>query len=571
MKQQFSDLEVAALRYWEQLDSPISHECIKRAHAGDWEGILRIKVDPNSYSTSNLFLRDNAAICFLKKNPFVRASSAKQRANAALENWQKGEKACYQTNQRLARYLPGVGIPADGLIQHEFFELVRETLWNWLGDPPSDEEVQNMARHGPGTTFSSLVDDPTIADKFSEKATLTDNAVLYLWDLVGTKWGQEIASRYTDSYLDCVQVLRGDRFSTASKDALKDRSIVIGPSINTYFQLGVGTCMKARYKERLGWDLRHAKEIHMRVAQQASVDGSFATLDLSNASDTVSKHLVRVLLGHPVYLKDEPMLLSDRRRHYHDPHRLQKWLSRLESLRTVRTRVYGKWHLLEKFSGMGNGYTFELETIVFAAISSVCLKLKGHAGELGKDLFVFGDDIIVPTDATDLVIKALMFCGFEINKEKSFTSGPFRESCGGDYFLGRPVRGFYLKRGLNAPDDYFNLHNGTKKVFDRCSYGIRAGFADWVLSRLPLHLRKIGGHERFGDSVLHGVRETYKWVDGIRWVRIVKWDRPKVIPWSFFYDNIRLACQIVTLGEYPSGVTARGGTPGINLSWASGS
>lgn len=566
-----SDLEAAAVQYWQHLDSPLAKVCIDKARSGDWEGILKLKLDPNSYVSSNLLLRDTAAVTFLKKNPFVRGSSPKQRASVALENWKKGEAACYHTNQRLARYLPGVGIPADGLVQHEFFELVRETLWNWMGDPPSDGEVQDRARHGPGTTFSSLVADPTVADKLSEKATLTGNAVYHLVDLMGTMWGREIALRYTHSYLDCVDVVRGDRFATAPKDALRDRSIVIGPSINTYFQLGVGGCARHRMKTRLGWDLNVAADVHREMARIASIDGKQSTIDLVNASDSNCKNLVRVLFGHPVYLKRDPWYYSDLSRPHHDPYRLRRWLERFEDLRTTHTRVDGKWHLLEKFSGMGNGYTFELETIVFAAISSVCLKLKGHAGELGKDLFVFGDDIIVPTDASSLVIDALRFCGFETNKEKTFTTGFFRESCGGDFFHGRPVRGFYFKRGLNAPDDYFSLYNGSQKVFDRCSYGIRPGFADWVLRGLPTHLRKIGGHARFGDSVLHGVCPRYKWKDGIRWVQIVKWDRPRVIPWKFFCDDVRLASQLITLGEHPWGISSRGGAPGIELIWVSDS
>lgn len=566
-----SDLEAAAVRYWRHLDSPIAHLCLHKAKVGDWEGILRIKLDPNSYNSSNLLLRDSAAVAFLKKNPFVKGSSPKQRASAARDNWEKGENACYHSNQRLARFLPGVGIPADGLIQHEFFELVRETLWNWMGDPPSDGEVQDRARHGPGTTFSSLVDDPTIADKFSEKATLTGNAIYYLVDLMGTMWGREIALRYTHGYHDCVDVVRGDRFSTAPKDALKDRSIVIGPSINTYFQLGIGGCVRTRMRTRLGWDLNVAAATHREMARIASIDGEQATIDLTNASDSNCKNLVRVLFGHPVHLRSDPWYSSDRARTHHDPDRLRKWLERFEDLRTTHTRVNGKWRLLEKFSGMGNGYTFELETIVFAAISSVCLKLKGHAGVLGKDLYVFGDDIIVPTNASSLVIDALRFCGFETNKEKTFTSGFFRESCGGDFFHGRPVRGFYFKRELNAPDDYFSLHNGTRKVFDRLSYGARPGFCDWVLRGLPTRLRSIGGHERFGDSVLHGVRSRYKWKDGIRWVQIVKWDSPRIIPWKFYFDEVRLASQLCTLGEHPFGLAARGGAPGIELTWVSGS
>jgi hypothetical protein len=64
--------------------------------------------------------------------------------------------------------------------------------------------------------------------------------------------------------------------------------------------------------------------------------------------------------------------------------------------------------------------------------------------ELGN-FGVFGDDIVVLKEAYRETVRLLNLLGFQVNEQKSFSEGPFRESCGGDYFNGHQVRGVYLK------------------------------------------------------------------------------------------------------------------------------
>jgi len=245
----------------------------------------------------------------------------------------------------------------------------------------------------------------------------------------------------------------------------------------------------------------------------------------------------------------------------------------LDDLRSTTT-VFEDGHgvLLEKFSSMGNGYTFELETLLFAAISSTALQMVGGKGVLGDDLYVYGDDIIVPSEHSQSVIAALRFCGFTTNADKTFVAGPFRESCGGDFFCGHPVRGYYMKRDLNEPDVLFAFYNGTRKALldVGCPFGDIHG---WVLPKLPVSLRKIGGSERFGDTVLHGQPAIFKWRSGIRYVRTVKWEEAAVIPWyPFFTDAVRLACRLTGYGD-TRGLTPRGSTSktGGYVVWATDS
>jgi len=578
----FSTLEGVALQFWEHLATPHALSQAIRLRYGMTREVLTSSVTPEMFVDPLEYSRSNAAFTFLKKNPYFEGATEEERVQVAKANWYSGEQRCRSTNERLAKYVPTFGYPPERDVPGVFLQGVCRNFRSMIGERPSDESIQLQARHGPGTTFASLVRDPTAADKFSEKPTITRNAIWHLANLVGTKWGQEIALRYTPpwselgttpanrgGYADCVNVIRGDRFTTAAKDALKHRGIVIGPSINTYFQLGVGRCMRNRLRRNTGWDLDSCADIHREVAQQASLSGDYATIDLRNASDSLCKNLVKILAHDP----DPPITpVKGERTEYR---RLSRdgWLSLLEDLRCTHTYIDDRWIYLEKFSGMGNGYTFELETVAFAAIASECLKLNGHAGVLGLDLFVFGDDIIVPTDAAGLVIAALEFCGFEVNKEKSFVAGPFRESCGGDYFLGHPVRGPYFKRDLDAPDDVFQCHNLVRRysaTLGTMGDSLRTGTCGWLLEKLPVHLRKIGGSERLGDTVLHGVRERYKWKDQIRWVQQVRWERPRVIPWTFYSDDVRLTCRLLGYGS-SIGISSRGSVPSWKMTWVSGS
>jgi hypothetical protein len=52
---------------------------------------------------------------------------------------------------------------------------------------------------------------------------------------------------------------------------------------------------------------------------------------------------------------------------------------------------------------------------------------------------VYGDDIIIPVDYVRTVVPMLETFGFRVNRDKSFWTGKFRESCGRDYYDGDDV------------------------------------------------------------------------------------------------------------------------------------
>jgi hypothetical protein len=109
-------------------------------------------------------------------------------------------------------------------------------------------------------------------------------------------------------------------------------------------------------------------------------------------------------------------------------------------------------------STMGNGFTFPLQTLLFSAVVSAVYEERGipllPVNSKEPNWSVFGDDIVVRSDAFDRVVHILDLFGFRVNAEKSFNKGPFRESCGCDFFKGHMVRGVYLKHLSTAQDTY---------------------------------------------------------------------------------------------------------------------
>jgi hypothetical protein len=175
------------------------------------------------------------------------------------------------------------------------------------------------------------------------------------------------------------------------------------------------------------WD----QTVNQRLARKGSVDGSVATLDLKDASDRVSNVLVHALFdGHP-HLD-----------------------SVVQSSRTTRANVPGHGTIpLTKFASMGSALTFPVEAMVFLIISLLgMVKAREETlsrkviNDLLREIRIYGDDIIVPTDCAPSVIEALETYGLRVNSHKSFLNGKFRESCGGDYYNGTNVTPVRFRR-----------------------------------------------------------------------------------------------------------------------------
>lgn len=164
------------------------------------------------------------------------------------------------------------------------------------------------------------------------------------------------------------------------------------------------------------------------LAQQASVDRKNATMDLKEASDRIRYSVARTIYGNsPVFYY---FLTKARSTH--------SVIKTAKSVRTVQ---------LTKLSGMGSGLTFPILALtIHIAVCTRIAKRHGIPYEEAMSLvYVYGDDLIVPTKYVDCVYYALEAVGLALNASKSFVKGPFRESCGGDYLNGKEVSPLRLK------------------------------------------------------------------------------------------------------------------------------
>jgi hypothetical protein len=498
--------------------------------------ILSIKIDPRSYCTADAYLRDAQALSLFSKRERLPIAGIDRRA-AALTKWWHGEHECYRSNERISKLDSDLSL--SGVAVRDFSSRVRKKISQWIG--PTPPVMDNLhGRFGPGATFSDKGRLTTVPDKMTSTPTLTRDSFWYILPYLQTKWGRNNQENSVG-----LSFVRGNRYQTVPKTSLTDRSIAIEPSINVFYQLAFGSSIRRRLKFSTGWDLTAAADIHRDIARESSISNEFCTIDLSNASDTVCHELVRLLMP-------------------------PAWYEELAALRSPFTYVDGHWVLLEKFSSMGNGFTFELETLIFAALLSTVLEENGAMGALGVDLFVFGDDIIIPTRLAREATAVLKFFGFSLNETKSFVSHePFRESCGGDYFLGSDVRPYYLKKEVNDPLELYPFLNATHRALEKIGVDVHDGFSAWniLLDSIPINLRCFGPDE-LGDNVLRSPPEKwkYKWKDSIRYFRCVN-NKPFFIEWSHWKPSVVLASALYGYGDGLLGVTPRDPPRCYRLTW----
>ncbi len=218
---------------------------------------------------------------------------------------------------------------------------------------------------------------------------------------------------------------------TVPKTQKTPRIIAVEPTYMQYMQQAVRGVLEVALSHDLMANAMvgySSQEPNQLLARKGSLDGSLATLDLSDASDLVSNDLVSYL--------------------FHD------WPAFSLALQSTRSQ-YAAVNLgdktelvkLHKFASMGSALCFPIEAMVFSIITLV-----GIRRELGShtsladvvrltagSVRVYGDDIIVPSDYALSVVACLEASGLKVNRNKSFWSGNFRESCGKEYWYGHDV------------------------------------------------------------------------------------------------------------------------------------
>ncbi len=343
------------------------------------------------------------------------------REKAAVSSFLESELGCGEANQRLAE---GWSRPWPESVRRAL-KTARRSICKLLGYV-SIEEVFAAADWGPGASSSLRRSKASKPIKWDAATHCTPDAEPYVYSF--KQWsGRDLGLQ--------TQYTNGNRITTVPKNAKTDRVIAIEPDWNMFFQKGVGRVIRQRLNKvgllrEDAWVNSQAR--NRALARFGSETNTFGTIDLRGASDSLSLALCELLLPADFY-----QMLFDLRSH-------------------TGILPDGSPVLYEKISSMGNGYTFELETLIFWALSTAVD---------GAGAVVFGDDIVVPSRDVGLrLIDLLRFVGFEVNPKKTFLEGPFRESCGGHYFNGVDVTPPYVRKPLDSLPAMISFGNALNRA-----------------------------------------------------------------------------------------------------------
>ena len=395
----------------------------------EWRQLLELSVDPNNYDSAAIFADDYLVTSILQKNP--RVPSGIDKRETAIAKFHEAEKLCEDTNARIA--LLREDPQSWGLEDRKLILRIQHIIQKVLGSHPNRNDLdyceRNM-RFGPGSTTSTQ-GYVTQGAKFKNRSLdCTEGLVSFRAFAFPELWRTQNS---------VIKIRNSSKLTTVPKNAKTDRVICIEPDLNIYVQLGIGALLRDKLK-RFGLDLQ-TQAHNQSSAQRAWTDG-LATVDLSAASDTIANSLVHLLLP-------------------------PAWADLLDYARVPSTSVGGTVIDLQKFSSMGNGFTFELETLIFHATA-----LAVTEENRWYDVVTYGDDIIVPLESLDPLKRALNILGFKVNREKSFGFSLFHESCGADFFKGVNVRPFYLRTLLHDFESICYLYaNSARRYANRRSGG----------------------------------------------------------------------------------------------------
>lgn len=212
-----------------------------------------------------------------------------------------------------------------------------------------------------------------------------------------------------------------------------------------------------------------------------------ASLDLSDASDYVSRRLVWTLFPEP-------------------------WRKLLFSLRSTFV-VLPSGHVapIRSFALMGSALCFPVEALVHWA----CAKLS-----CSRFVSVYGDDIIVERRAVPQVLENLETCGLRPNYNKTCYRTRFRESCGLDLWADTDCTIQYIRRLPSSVSTALSLVAPQQELWRRGFYAAAACLRKAILDRVSLDTDEVPKH----PSVLGGesdIRFPRRWNKGYQRLEVL--------------------------------------------------
>lgn len=225
------------------------------------------------------------------------------------------------------------------------------------------------------------------------------------------------------------------RVTPVPKTLKGPRIIALEPVCMQYAQQGIRNVLYDRiesYWLTKGHVNFRDQSVNQNLAIRSSSTGRLATIDLSDASDRVPRDLALEMFQSNPDLQDA-----------------------IDSCRSTRAEMPNGQIIapLNKFASMGSALCFPIEAMYFYTICVVALLRAHNLPEtplncfiVSRDVYVYGDDIIVPVAYATAVLDHLQKYNCKVNHNKTFVGGSFRESCGIDAYAGVQVNPVYLRR-----------------------------------------------------------------------------------------------------------------------------
>lgn len=245
------------------------------------------------------------------------------------------------------------------------------------------------------------------------------------------------------------------RVLLVNKDSRGPRLISCEPLALQWIQQGLGRAIMRQVENHplTRYSIHFTDQgPNQRGAIQGSKLGSYATLDLKDASDRVTLGLVSCLFPENI-------------------------LKCLLATRSVATRLpSGQEVKLQKFAPMGSALCFPILALTVWSL----LAAATEDTDARESILVYGDDVIVQNAYALHAMSILESFGLAINRDKSCYKGFFRESCGADAYKGvvvTPVRIRTLWSSTPSPSVYTSYLAYANNLYDRGYYIAYEGLA----------------------------------------------------------------------------------------------
>lgn len=419
---------------------------------------LSKRLTEQQYGDAGSFRLAHQIAAMVKKVPYTNVPGLDPEAKAR-DRFEAAERSCAETNEVLREF----NLWFDGRSTDLKLADDAERMFRLIGrakvhvkrvigvEPPlalisefcrfSGGSVQGCSGNATHLAAKLSADDLTVTPGCWPYALSFMRANPYMWEaLFGFPHHHATPADFERELGVRVKKVAYDKIDFVPKTAEVHRTIGKQASLNQYVQNGIGDFLREALLHRAHINIRTAqKAVNGRLAYLgSSCEGMpFVTLDLSSASDTISTEFVKCLVP-------------------------PAWFDFLNATRSPGYAFGNEApHRYHKFVAMGNGFCFALETLLFWALVQAVYDLNVVPD---RRCAVYGDDIIVYQSVALELTELLNVCGFELNTEKSFIFGPFRESCGQDYFEGINVRPFILDEVVENWGQVYHMVNSFRRT-----------------------------------------------------------------------------------------------------------